>query len=191
MVKALYQTNSKTDLGILAKVFFICGLVSILTSFFFSSGTKEHYQTELHQNEIWGPIKVKKNNSSYKVMIHADLGWQSWSFLEIEVLDYDKEYLYSFGKELWRESGRDLEGAWQENNNSYNMNITFPKVGNYYFKLKADSNRAMGKIRVSVSRVRGSGIPHLIFGVICIIVGCVFHEKKHKSLASILEGTYE
>ncbi|MBT4921570.1 MAG: hypothetical protein HON23_00980 [Rickettsiales bacterium] len=191
MARALYHTNSKTDLGILSKVFFAFGIISILTSFFFSAGTKEGYQAKLSPNEIWGPIQVNKKNASYKVKIQANLGRQSWSFLEIEVLDSEKEYLYSFGKELWRESGRDSEGAWQENNTSYKMNITFAKTGNYYFRLKSDSNRAMGPVHVLISRVRGSGIPHLIFGIICIIVGVVFHEKKHNSLARALEGTYE
>lgn len=122
-------------------------------------------------SNLIGPIKVKKRMEVYQISIRAHLRQQSWSFIEGEVLDEDENYLFSFGKELWYESGRDSEGRWVENQNSFDIKVTFPKPGLYYLNFKTDSNVSPDNIDVTVTKIRGSALPHFWFGVFALIAG--------------------
>lgn len=146
---------------------------------------------------IIGPIDIKSKGSVYYIEIIASLPVHSWSFIEGEVLNSEQEYLYSFGKELWHEAGRDSDGAWRENRNKYNMKATFPKKGQYYLSFKADSgasrfyntqNTTPNSMTVTISQKRGSALPHFWFGLVLIIIGIIMHEGQTRMIGKAIHN---
>lgn len=134
-----------------------------------------------------GPITVRKYNESYRVNVKANMPVQSWSFIEGQVVNHNKEYLFSFGKELWHESGRDADGYWREADNEYSVNITFPKPGTYYLHFVTQTNKLPKNIKVTVEKRLGSSLPHLWFGIIVLIIGIVLNEMKNRTVKRILD----
>jgi len=125
----------------------------------------------LTPQNIVGSIKVTKARQVFEIAVKADMPVQSWSFIEGEVLDSDKEYLFAFGKELWHETGRDSEGPWRENKNTYKIKVSFPHPGSYYLNFKIESNKDPSIVYVTVTKKQGSALPHFWFGVILLIIG--------------------
>ena len=163
------------DLGKLATVFILFGLLGLLTAFFYSLNDKDIISTKYQQvtnsaSPVFGPISVRKYNEVYKITLYADIPLQSWAFIEGEVLDSQKQYLFSFGKELWHEEGHDSDGRWEEQDSDYTMHVTFPKPGIYYIQIKSESNAPANRMALSVSKQQGSTVPHLTFGVITILI---------------------
>ena len=105
--------------------------------------------------------------------------------LEGMFLDQDKNYLFGFGKELWKESGFDSDGSWTEQDTDLNIKITFNKSGTYYLRFNADSNNtgtsttssfnsqsnSSSDLQVTVSPKRGSSLIHFILACISLILG--------------------
>ena len=58
-----------------------------------------------------------------------------WSAVTGNVLDQDKNYLFGFGQEFWKESGYDSDGRWTESKTKYDMKVTLPK-GIYYLEFE-------------------------------------------------------
>ena len=116
-----------------------------------------------------GPINVRKANHIYHIDISANLREQSWSFIEAELLDKDKNYLFSFTNELSYYSGYEGGESWTERDSHFDMNITFPKAGTYYLRFASESNKVPSSISVRVRQQRGSAIPHMVFGVLCLV----------------------
>lgn len=189
------------DLGKLATVFIIFGVVSLITSAYFNSGLKErqdfsyipsdselqHKNNNIFEN-IVGPLKVSNGWEVHNISITATLPFQSWSYIECEVLDADQEYLFSFGEELWYESGYDSDGKWIENKNNYDMKTTFPKKGIYYLNFKSESNEKPLRIFVKSYRKNGSSVPHFWFGIFTLLVGIGLNEIKNKTIIKIVEA---
>lgn len=181
------------DLGKIATVFIVFGLLSLLTSWIYSAKTEEVVNTSFRPNNHdkaakIGPINVSKYDKIYNINIKIDyISVNSWSFVEGQVLNSDKQYLFSFGKELWHEKGRDADGAWRDIEDKYSINITFPKRGTYYLQFNTESNRGPTSITVTVSTKRGSSLPHLWFGIVILIIGIALDEIKNRTIRSILD----
>jgi hypothetical protein len=181
------------DLGKLATVFIIFGLLSLLTAWIYSMETEKIANASFRPSKISGisaevgPINVRKHNESYSINIKASLYSQSWSSIQGQVLDSNKQYLFSFGKELSYYTGRDSEGSWSELDNDYSMNVTFPKPGAYYLQFDTESNVIPKNVKVKVTKKRGSSIPHMWFGIIVLIIGIVMNEIKNRSLIRVIE----
>jgi len=170
--------DDKINFRKLASVFFLCSLISFLTSCVYSGSSKQELKTHINPNEQIdiGPLIVSKDSTPYEFSMSSSLQKQSWAFIEGEVLDRNKEYLYSFGKELWYESGYDSEGSWTENNNAYSIDMTFPKAGTYYFRIKSEANKMPSGISVMVTKSRGSALPHFWFGVLTLLIAIVLNQ---------------
>ena len=182
----------KVDLGKIATVFIIFGLLGLLTAWIYSMNTERIGNISFRPTgassssaEI-GPLTVRKHNETYSVSVNANLASQSWASIEGQVLNSSKEYLYSFGKELSYYSGRDYEGGWAELENTYSINITFPKPGIYYLKFNTQSNRLPRSVSVKISKKRGSSIPHMWFGIISLIIGIALNEAKNRTFRNAL-----
>jgi hypothetical protein len=194
------------DLGKIATVFIVCGFISLCTAWVFSWETAQVFNHTVtgpaaapvpfrlegpRPSEIvkdvttLGPIFVAKNREVFAIRLTAPLPANTWAFLEGEVLDAEKEYLFSFGKEIWHETGRDSDGAWQESDLDYTMKVTFPQPGVYYLKLKANGSHDVTAIAVTISKRRGSSLPHLIFGISTLLIGLVLNELRNKTLATL------
>ena len=199
-----YENEDKLHFGKLASVFIVWGIIAFLTSWYFNNflekktynfnpaethssipGAPENISAE--SSNLIGPINVQKRREVYEISLKANLFAQSWSFIEGEVLDEDKKYLFSFAKELGYYTGRDSEGAWIEHNDEYTIKVTFPQRGLYYLSFKTDSNRSPPSVAVTVTKKRGSSLPHFWFGVFALIAGVILNEVKSRTIIKILE----
>lgn len=181
------EIDDELDFGKLASVFFLFGILSLLMSWYYSADAEVLYQENIGLNRdspevIVGPIKVAKKNTAHEIAVSANLSVNSWTFLEGEVLDQQREYLFSFGKELWYETGYDSDGSWSEAENNYELDVTFPDVGTYFLKFKYDSIRSPNSVFVKVARSNGSALPHFWFGIITILIGVVLNEFKNRTI---------
>ena len=138
-------------------------------------------QRSLPIGQITQAIKTLKPFETIEVSVYGRLPNNSWTFVEGQVLDEKKEYLFSFGKELWAESGRDADGVWSESDTSYSIDLTIPNPGLFYLKFESDryADKRRG-IAVIVTRKNGSWIPHFWFGLVCLLIGVVLNEIKNK-----------
>lgn len=191
------------DMALLAKIFLICSAISLLTAWFYSWEAERvsHSSVILHNDiqqpsgesdedsssnaqassALIGPIQVKHYHAVYNISIKTSLSENTWAYVEGEVLDKNKNFLFSFGKELWHETGYDDEGRWNESEDSYEMNVTFPTPSTYYVKLKSQTDDALPNAEVTISRHHGSSIPHMVFGVVTLLIGLYLHEKAYKT----------
>lgn len=135
---------------------------------------------------IVGPIEVTSDGQVLQVGIDASLPVNSWNFVEGEVLDANKGYLFSFGKELWHEDGTDEDGYWNEADRSYQMKITIPVKGIYYLNIKTEGDKTPDEIYVTIDRAVGSSIPHMIFGILTLAIGLIANEILNRTLTSVV-----
>lgn len=186
------QNPNAVDWGKVATVFMVFGLLSLLTAWVYS------IETQLIEKNIPAPfgtsifsdippIHVRKHNEVYNVSIKADTAMNSWAFIEGKVLNSKKEYLFSFGKELWQENGRDSDGYWQEKEDYYSLNVTFPKPGTYFLQLEAQTSKKPRFVKVIIAKRKGSTLPHLWFGLILLLIGVVVNEKKNRTIKKIFK----
>lgn len=194
-VRDVNNNPDQIDLGKIAAVFIIISLISLLTSWFYSQPAAKIADISFNPSdksfvkEI-GPIAVNRSNAVYTVLIKANIPLQTWSFIGGEILDSKKEYLFSFGKELWHEAGRSSDGRWEENTNSYSVNITFPKRERYYMKLGIESSDAPKDVSVQIFKKNGSTLPHLWFGLITLLIGIALNEVKNRTVMGMF-GKFE
>jgi hypothetical protein len=195
------------NLGKVATVFIAFGILSLITAWIFSMETQRLFsdtvrtyvspsvpsqevvageQEDANKNVATiGPITVQKYKEVYKITIASSLPNDNWVFVEGEVLDAEKEYLFSFGKELWSETGYDDEGAWRESDNSYSMKITFPQPGQYYLNLKSSGSYNPDTVQLTISKKLGSSIPHMVFGIFTLLIGISLYEIRNKTLSKM------
>lgn len=181
------------DLGKIATVFILFSLLGFITAWVFSFELGKQAETrflpyQAGSPEVFAALDVVKYNETYNISIKAvDLSSQSWSFVEGQVLDQNKEYLFSFGKELWDERGYDSDGPWHESEISYDIAVTFPKPGRYYLQVKTKSSTGIApSIVMKMGKQLGSSIPHLWFGVICLMIGLVLNEIKNRTIRRLI-----
>ena len=189
-ISAKNNDSNNVDLGKVGTVFIIFALLGLLTAWVYSFEAKNisdilFYPDDVGTTEI-GPINVKKYNEVYNVAIKAEIRAQTWSFIEGQVLNSDREYLFAFGKELWHEQGRDSDGTWREAENDYSINVTLPQPGAYYLRFNIESNRPPNRVAVTVIKKRGSSLPHLWFGIVALIIGLVLNERRNRTIGNIL-----
>ena len=125
-----------------------------------------------------GPIIVKKDNSVFELKANQSIKYGKWSYVTAEILDSNKNYLFSFGKELWAESGYD-QGTWYESDTKIASKFTIQKAGEYYLRLKSkNSGGVLSNINISVARKNGSSLPHLVAGVFGLLIGVFLYYTR-------------
>lgn len=134
-----------------------------------------------------GPLKVRKANEVLFVRVEADIAKDGWTFVESEVLDERKDYLFSFGKELWHETGVDDEGPWTEADRDYEMKITIPVRGTYYLNIKTQGDLTPDTLHVKVGSAIGSSLPHLWFGIVVLLIGLVLNEAANRTILRLMD----
>ncbi len=136
-----------------------------------------------------GPIKVKEDKSVYLIEVEQDIRRDfDWSSISGELLDANKEYIFGFGKEFWKESGYD-EGHWTEKVTNYEMKITLPTRGTYYFNFEVE--KALGvntNVIVKISRKYASSLPFFWFGILFLIVGVAIGLINNKHIFEEMDG---
>lgn len=120
-----------------------------------------------------GPLTVEKAGDVYYVDLKQTLKiYNVWSFIDAEVLDEEKEFLFGFGEEVWSETGSDDEGAWSEKQESFTHKITFPEAGKFYLNFKAEpyDQTSAENVEVAVTKLVGSALAHFWIGLFSAIV---------------------
>lgn len=184
-------------------VFIVFGIIGLLTSLNYS-GWKSFDSFDIVNPLTFGgdekknsdlnifPLSTQKPNEVVVITVNQSYSKEhgvsnprkayvlkdnSWIFVEGEVLDSKKEYLFGFGKELWSESGAEYEDAdedgeggwteWRESETNYDMKITFPEPGQYYVRLKCEGADIPISLPITIGKCKGSPIPHLVFSLFC------------------------
>jgi len=186
------RSPAKKKMTDIAIIFLLFGGLGLFTSFVFDiNRDKETYVGRVESGRILfqnpPKITVKNRREVYEIVIRArGIPLQAWTFVEVEVLDANKEYLFSFGEELWHEAGRDSDGRWEEEKNDYSMKATFPTRGTFYLATKLEGNRLPNVVHLSVGKKPGSALLHFWFGVICLTLGILLNEIANKTIIRIL-----
>lgn len=164
----------------------IYGTICLLFAAIFSADVSNvETKTLSGKGGVFGPLIVKDKNSSYEVSIKNYVPLNKWSYVEIGVLDDNKEHLFSFGDEMWHESGYDSDGQWVESKTDYSMDITFKKAGQYYFDVGSERNDGNGNsIVISAVKERGSNVLFLVLGVLSLIIGGVIFYFKDQYITN-------
>ena len=84
-------------------------------------------------------------------------------------MDENKDSIYEFGKDSWQESGYDSEGYWSESDAGMTSKLTFSEPGTYYIKLGTENNK-LSQFNITISRKKGSGIPHFMLGTYVLLL---------------------
>lgn len=132
-----------------------------------------------------GPFTVTRPGQGIWISVGADIPINSWLFIEGELLDAKQNYLMGFGDELWHETGYD-DGAWDETDNEYNLNLSMPEAGEFYLNFKTQGESRPHRIRVNIYRTNGSSVPHLIFGILALLTGLVLNEIANRTFTTML-----
>lgn len=102
-----------------------------------------------------GPIEIPHDNVQAGTRIRQDVAagsgrtYQRWSFVTVELLDENKDYVVSFGGDVWSYAGYDEGEHWDEEDEEYQTTVVFPSAGTYYFRLQTEANvgeEALGSI---------------------------------------------
>ncbi len=186
---AIEDAEKKSSYNNAAKIFLGFAALCFFTSLFLNMtvGTKLEESIPPAGGTV-GPIEVKSDFSVYLIKVKQGLSDGSWSFVGGDVLDENKNYLFGFGKEFWRESGYDSDGRWQESDTSFDMKVTFPKKGKYYLKFNAEmsQSRPGGTIKLTVLPKRGSSLAHISLGILGILIAVVLWAR-----ANVTSGDWE
>lgn len=158
--------------------FIVFGALCFVTALYLNGSTGNKIKQSVPSSgKIIGPIETNKNGQVYEVSFSQSVKFGNWSAVSIDVLDKDKKFLYSFGKEFWAEKGYD-QGHWSESETKSNAKITFKDKGIYFLKLRSESpklNPTKAKISISVDQKRGSHLPHLILGIFSLVIGVLYY----------------
>lgn len=148
------------------------GLACLLLALIFSTSTGNKQSLTLPGNGgVFGPITVKENNTAYTITVQNHVPLNSWSNINIDVLDHQKQLLFAFSDGMWHERGRDSDGTWIESKSKFTIDTTFKEAGQYYLSVTAERNDDTGRnITISAVQKRGSHLPFLILGAIALYV---------------------
>lgn len=135
----------------------IFSIFCLFTSFSFNTS-----QINLNfKDGVFGPLTVNQENSVYKTFVRQYLPYYgATDYINVEVLDKNKEYLFSFGKELYTEEGYDDEGKWTEIVDNFESKFVLKNKGEYYFKIQNENKNLMNLASMAVWNVSSSPIPH-------------------------------
>ena len=174
-------------LGHLALLYVAFAALCLITSYFYSTGSLERREN-VGPDGLVGPIEITGSNSVYEVAVHRTRSvTNTWSYVEVQVLDANKEYLFSFGDELSLYSGRDSEGFWRERNETYSTKLTIPEPGTYFLKFVIEeSSRANSGFGVTLSRMAGSSLVHLVAGIAALVIGIVLNELRNRTISRMV-----
>jgi hypothetical protein len=116
-----------------------------------------------------GPVTLEEGDMHVEVEVEQDIAsgtgtrYQRWSFVTVELLDENKEYLSSFGGEFWHYEGYDNEGYhWEEADDEYVATIEVPSPGTYYLRLQTEANvdsAELSPVRVDLNEQMWWGRP--------------------------------
>lgn len=200
------STRNQFEIGKFGIVLGVWGLIGLAIAFYFSledskvrsSVTPVPYNTYQHfasdsqfqTKNQFGPIIIKKPGTVYDVEVSASLPSNHWSFVEVVVTDSYDDYMYSFGQELWHESGKDSEGHWTEKRTEFESSLTFPQTGEFYLNFVTNSkrNREPKRLNVTLVKKNGSAMLHFWLAILVLVVAIICIEIQYSVIQNTLEA---
>lgn len=178
-----------------ALVFLVYSVLCFITYLIFdsNSGTVIKEMLPPSGGEV-GPIEAKKDNSVFLIKVKRHIPTSgAWSFVGGDVLDANKEYLFGFGKEFWKERGYDSDGYWTEEDTNYDLKITLRRRGKYYLKFNVETSRAsIGTgIRVEVHPKQGSALAFFILGIVSLLISGATWAIANVEGGAMLEAIFD
>ena len=168
----------------------ICFATSTYFSLFSGEG-RSFKQTisPLESSEI-GPIEILKDNSVYYIEVRQPVSvdprnfdQNTWSFVQGELLDHNKEFLFGFGDEFWAE----IDEGETYSKTKYSFNVTFPVKGAYYLRFQSEAKKpkageTRGNITVSLKPMAGSPTSHFYLGFFALLgIAAIWYFSDYRS----------
>ena len=185
------QTGAK--IRAVGVVVLLVGILSLFTALFMNNNDGQPIAENLPPlGGTIGPYEFDEN-TVLDVDVSQTLQKEGWSFVSGELLNAEEETLFGFGDELWWETGVDSEGySWNESVRTYDLKITVPETGTFYFDFSVESGLKAGvrgppgaaaaapkpetylsQINVKITKKAGSALPHLVFGIFALLAGII------------------
>ncbi len=164
-------------------------ILSFVSALFFNVTTGGQISEVLSpEGGIVGPISIEKDRTVYQITVAQDIRSNgAWNQVEGSVLDEQKNHLFSFGEEFWKEAGYDDGGAWSESKTDYTIKVLLQR-GTYYLGFEAEQvNQVTGSIQIIGKQKGGSSVPLFTAGVIALILGVILYQMAAASSASPLK----
>jgi len=86
------------------------------------------------EEDVWADVRVEQ-----KINPGSGSVYERWSFVTVNLLDENKEYLSSFGGGFWNYAGYDEGYRWSEDDERYSTTLQIP-AGTYYLRLETEAN---------------------------------------------------
>ncbi len=165
-------------------------LLSFVSALFFNVTTGGEISKVLPpKGGIVGPIAIDKDRTVLQITVAQDIRSDgAWNQVEGAVLDEQKNHLFSFGEEFWKESGYDDGGSWTESKTDYTIKVLLQR-GTYYLGFQAEQvNQVTGSIQIIAKKKGGSAVPLFTAGVIALILGVILYQMSAASNPKTLRG---
>jgi len=169
----------------LAWITIVFALFCFATTLFVSSKTlKEEAVFEKTGGEI-GPFDITRENTIFKVKVHQTLFPNSWSSVNVSVLNENRVELFTVAKDLWSERGYD-GGYWSESDLDFTADFTLFDKGKYYIVFEpelSNDHSLIGEMSVFVWEKRNSSIPFVFAGFLSLIIGILLLVFKNNIIS--------
>lgn len=190
-------SDFRSQLRVMSRVVLLFGVLCYLTSCTMDIGLggisiEEHLPPD---GGTIGPVEVDAGGTVLEVdvrqLINRGSGrtFQRWSFITVELLDAQQNYLMGFGGEMWHEAGYD-EGYWREAKEEYSTKVTIPQAGPHYLRFNTESDVStaeLSRIRVDIEEQLGSSLPFHVTAILAFIAGGILWWKSHTRSVGDLE----
>jgi len=151
--KFVPETDIRDWLGVAGKYMLWFAGICLLSAIGLTlrPGGFSYYEEIPSEGGLVGPITIEKQDMRLGVEVDqyieegAGRRYQRWSFVTIELLDNNKEYLSSFGGEFWHYAGYD-DGYWEQDDTEYEATLEVPSSGTYYLQLQTEANVDMSEL---------------------------------------------
>lgn len=129
---------------------------------------------------------VPENGNVMRFEVSGNTVMNTWSSIEFSVFDENEQYLFTVTEELWKESGRDSDGYWEESQRVETFDIPFPKAGEYIAYVSDTShgnNKSTYYYRIYPLQGDGAKLSWYIWlcgaiAVICFIYLIYLHDQE-------------
>lgn len=171
--RKLKKIKKKQILAAIAVLFFCFSILCAAGSAYYNRDVGPLMGKQFDGNGgIIGPLEVPDANTLYEFTAIRSVPYGAWSFVGIELMNDDGEYLMGFGDEFWAEQGYDSDGQWSESYNRYETNIVIPSTGVHFIKVNVESSYNINSpVYVSIQRQVGGVFLFRVFMVLSLVLG--------------------
>lgn len=184
------KNEKQAQWRMLSGICLIAAAVFLITAFVldFGAGIDLRRQIPATGGEI-GPIQIEEPRTVLEIEIYQPIADDHWSFVTGALLTADGRYLTGFGDELWHASGYD-GGYWVETEYRYDTKLTIRESGTYRLRFTTESDAdpaTLPAITVEVEEKLASSLPHLLGGIVLLVIGIVINLRNGGPLRRVFQ----